>query len=98
MFYQPPYFYFSHVDHNTEKEYKKGFSIREMFPTNGTGIVTSRDAFVINDNMPSLTKQIEDFCDQDLSHDDFQSLYNLKENYQWKVKEQRGLVPPYDNK
>ena len=44
----------------------------------------------------TVTNRINDFCNKELPNDQFQLKYGLKENYQWKVDEQRKLVPEFD--
>jgi type I restriction-modification system DNA methylase subunit len=43
------------------EEYKRGFSVNELFPLSGVGIVTARDSFVISDNPRDLIKNAERF-------------------------------------
>lgn len=44
-----------------EKEYKKSFSIKDLFLENGVGIVTARDRFVISDDKEFLLNNVHKF-------------------------------------
>jgi predicted helicase len=62
------------------------------------GVTTARDSFVIDNSIDDLISRIKDFCNQDISHKEFQNKYSLNENYQWKVNEQREASPKFDRK
>src|SRR5690606_35831381 len=59
---------------------------------------SARDSFVIDFNKKDLETRIRDFCNKELEHNNFQSKYKLNENYQWKVAEQRAIVPEFSEK
>lgn len=42
-------------------EYKKGFSVTEIFPVNSVGIVTAKDSILINDSKSELLKNVSNF-------------------------------------
>lgn len=67
-----------------EKEYNNGFSINELFPVSSVGIVTSRDAFVIDIDKTALKNRIQDFI-HGQSSQEAKSEFNLKENKKWKI-------------
>ena len=94
--YQYPLYLFIPKNYDGETNYNKGFSLQSLFISNVTGIVTSRDTFVIDNYKLSLERRIKDFCDKSLSDTDFQNTYHLSENYQWKLSEQRSAIPDYD--
>ena len=56
-----PNYFFVSKDFEEQKEYNKGFSINELFPENNVGIVTSKDAILINENKQILIQNIESF-------------------------------------
>ena len=60
------------------------------------GVLSSRDDFVIDNNVASLTIKIKEFIDKNISDSEFQTKYNLGENYQWKLSEQRRLIDNFD--
>ena len=61
------------------------------------GITSARDSFVIDFDKKNLRTRIKDFCDKVIAHKDFQLKYKLKENYQWKVPEQREMVAEFSD-
>jgi predicted helicase len=56
-----PNYFFVSKDFEEQKQYDKGFSINELFHENNVGIVTSKDAILINENWQTLIKNIESF-------------------------------------
>lgn len=91
---QPNYFF---VPKNTESlsGYETGILISELFIYQSMGITSARDSFVIDFEKKALEKRIKDFCNKEIEHNYFQEKYKLNENYQWKVAEQRSMVPEY---
>jgi predicted helicase len=73
--------------------YERGFGIAELMPVNVTGIVTSRDDFVVDESAEKLVARAKDFSNSAISDTDFQSRYALSDNYQWKLHEQRRAAP-----
>lgn len=92
-----PYYFF--VTKNTVGKdcYDKGFKVSDLFMVQSMGVTTARDNFSIDFNRKNLSKRIQDFFDKELTTANFQTKYNLKENYQWKVSEQRSNSPVYDD-
>lgn len=91
-----------------EKEYKKGFSVNELFLVSSVGIVTSRDAFVIDSDRTKLKNRIQNFIHSQ-SAQEAKSEFNLKENKKWRVADalkheydESNIVPinyrPFDTK
>lgn len=95
--YQKPLYLFIPKNYDGEKLYEQGFSVIDLFLNSVTGIVTSRDDFVIDINKDFLTRRVQDFCSKSISNQDFQNTYHLSENYQWKVAEQRAIIPQYNS-
>jgi predicted helicase len=98
------------VAHNekTREQYKKGFSVAELFPVSSVGIVTSRDEFIIDTDRSNLEKRIQSFlyCK---SSQEAKSKFNLRENKKWRVSEalkhdfdKSNIIPisyrPFDNR
>jgi predicted helicase len=90
-----------------KKQYETGFSVADLFKTNTVGIVTSRDAFVIDSNKNVLTNRIDDFVN--LEPGEAEIKYSLKENKKWKILDAQkhqydptNVVPisyrPFDNR
>lgn len=93
----PNYFF---IPKNTESlsEYENGFIISDLFISQSMGITSARDSFVIDIDKNVLAFRIKDFCNKEISHNIFQAKYELNENYQWKVEEQRSIVPNFSEK
>lgn len=94
---KPNYFF---VPKNTESlcDYENGFLTSELFLSQSMGITSARDSFVIDFEKKELESRIKDFCNKEFEHNIFQTKYKLNENYQWKVAEQRSIVPEYSEK
>ncbi|MDP3352202.1 MAG: type ISP restriction/modification enzyme, partial [Flavobacteriaceae bacterium] len=56
-----PNYFFVPKDFEAQLVYDKGFKINELFPLNSVGIVTSKDAILINDSKIELIKNVEDY-------------------------------------
>ncbi|MFV8332097.1 type ISP restriction/modification enzyme [Flavobacterium sp. GSP14] len=56
-----PNFYFINKNFEGKNEYEKGFKIDEFFKVNSVGIVTSKDAILINDIEKELVKTVEEY-------------------------------------
>lgn len=98
------------VARDTKKfgEYKKGFSVADLFPVSSVGIVTSRDNFVIDFEKEALKKRMLDFLATENPKEALQK-FELKENLKWKVTnalkhtfEENSIVPisyrPFDDR
>lgn len=73
-------------------EYKKGFSMTEIFPKNTTGIVTMGDSFIIDENRDVLTKRIDEFLQNDISENDLKHKYDLGKNYaKWIIDNKKKI-------
>jgi hypothetical protein len=90
----PSYFF---VPKNTESlsGYENGFLTSDLFISQSMGITSARDSFVVDFEKKYLESRIRDFCNREIEHNNFQAKYKLNENYQWKVAEQRSIVPDY---
>jgi type I restriction-modification system DNA methylase subunit len=86
-----PHFMFYEEKDERRSSYDAGASLASLMPLSVTGIVTSRDDFVTDEVRDRLLNRIADFANRSLTDVDFQRRYNLSENYQWKVAEQRRL-------
>jgi predicted helicase len=93
---QAPQFRFSPMQYAAQEAYDDGFAIPELFAINVSGIVTSRDDFVIDQDIEALRGRVAAFADRSIGDAEFQSKYQLNENYQWKVGEQRASIKPVE--
>lgn len=92
-----PYFFFRSKDNATRSVYEKGILLSDLFTNNSMGITTARDQFIIDISKESLSSRVKDFCNKEISDQEFQNKYSLNENYQWKISEQRKLIPEFDS-
>jgi predicted helicase len=60
---QAPYYEMVPRDYGLQDAYNRGFSIAEMFPTTGTGIISARDNLVIDFESKPIVPRIEHFRD-----------------------------------
>ncbi len=56
-----PNYFFVSKNFEDQKNYEFGFAINDLFTVNSVGIVTSKDAILINENKEELIKNIERF-------------------------------------
>ena len=79
-----PGYLFLNKDEKVQSEYENGIKITELFPTNGTGIVTKRDALTIDKSRNALFARVYDFADTPNS--EIHARFNLKEDVRdWRV-------------
>ncbi|MDA3844284.1 MAG: N-6 DNA methylase, partial [Candidatus Kapabacteria bacterium] len=84
-----PNFFFIPQKTKFLEKYQKGMLTSDLFLVQSMGITSARDNFVVDFEESKINDRVIDFCDKSMTDIDFQSKYNLKENYQWKIKEQR---------
>ena len=95
-------------DTKTQQEYRKGFSVAEIFPISSVGIVTSRDDFVIDFDKDILKKRMIDFLSTENPKESL-TKFGLKENLKWKAVnalkhnfDEQNITPisyrPFDNR
>ena len=80
-----PNYFFVQKDFELQAQYDKGFRLSDLFTINNVGIVTSRDNFIIDDNLDNLKRKLSDFFELDRSS--LISKYGLRENKSWKIDE-----------
>jgi len=91
-----PNYYMQPKDFGLQENYHKGFEINALFPLNNVGIVTSRDAFVIDENVEALARRMNDFFE--LSKFELQGKYGLKENKRWKIEDTKWRAKSFNPK
>ncbi len=84
-----PNFFFVPKALDLQKEYKKGWSVTDIFPVNASGIKTHRDHFVIDFEEERLRARIATFWDKALSDDEVRERFGLKDTRDWKLSEAR---------
>jgi predicted helicase len=84
-----PYYFFTPQRRAHQSEYKAGWSVKDIFPVNVSGIVTARDSLVIDFDDEAIMARMDMFLDKRRSDDDVLLKLGLVENYAWRVGEAR---------
>ena len=84
----PTYFFYQRDTFNINY-YLNWPSLERIFKISGSGIVTARDSFSINISKVELLRKIQLFKDLTISDEIVKEALHLKENYAWKVHQQR---------
>jgi len=92
-----PWYFFVPKDTDHIQHYLKWKRIDEIFPENVTGIVTARDNLAIDFEKNSLKNKIMRFRNLHLPNEIIRTALNLKDNYQWKLSEQRKQFAEVEN-
>jgi len=92
-----PWYFF--IPRNTShiQQYLEWKRIDEIFPVNVTGIVTARDNLAIDFEKSYLKNKIMMFRNKDLPDEIVREGLKLKDNYQWKLTEQRKQFQKVEN-
>jgi hypothetical protein len=69
-----PQYFFAEKDFSLKEEYDKGINVQELFPVNGTGIVSKRDALAFQDTKNEIIEKIKDI--HQLSCDEIKKKYH----------------------
>jgi hypothetical protein len=85
---QGPAFLFTPRDATLEDEYRRGLPLTEIFPEHSVGIVTGRDAFVIDTQPRELRRRIVDFRGTK-EDEELLSEWDLCETASWHLKAAR---------
>jgi predicted helicase len=92
-----PHYFLIPRDEKYISTYNKFISIQEIFPINVTGIVTSRDSFVIDIDKDVLKRRIEEFRSLLISDTSLKERYKLKDTRGWKFKSARKELAKDEN-
>ena len=84
-----PQFFFVPKDFELQQVYDTGFSVKELFPLNSSGIKTHRDHFVIDINKDTLSQRIKKFFDTNFTDQEIRTESKLKDNRDWCLAEAR---------
>lgn len=84
-----PWYFFVQRDTQNISHYLKWPSLDYIFIHSGSGIVTARDSFSINMDRKELLRKVNLFKDLSLPDDFVRESLSLKENYAWKIHDQR---------
>ncbi len=87
---ESPFYFFVPREAVRRPPSKGEFKVNKIFNKGVTGIITARDRLVIWFTREELERKIADFLDRDrLSDNDIRELYDVRDNYAWKLKEER---------
>ncbi len=89
---QSPSYFFVPFDYEGWREYEQGWKITDVFPVNSTGIVTSRDKFVLDFDREALHERITMFRDSQISDDEIRHRHGLREKNHWMLAEARARI------
>ncbi len=82
-----PMFYMFPRDLEKEEDYKKGFSLNDLFKINGNGITTAHDKFVIKDTKQELLQWFNDFRNSERDTDYLHKRFDVKKKKGWDILE-----------
>jgi len=86
-----PNYFFVSKDFEEQTSYDNGFSINELFITNGVGLTTAHDEFVIKEKKDVLLKFYEDFQSTERNEEILHSKFQVKRKEGW------NILQGYDN-
>ena len=89
---QSPSYFFVPFDYKGWREYEQGWKVTDIFPVNSTGIVTSRDKFVLDFDREPLLERIARFRDRSIPDDEIGQQYSLRDKANWQLSEARARV------
>ena len=93
--YEFPYYFFTLKDFSNQKEYEKGFKIKELFKDSVTGVRTARNKFTIHFSQDDVKTTIEEFL-KTKDDEEAREKFNLGKDTDWTVKYARqDLVNNY---
>jgi predicted helicase len=87
-----PNYFMVQKDFEEQKEYEKGFSVTDIFLNSVLGFQTHRDDYAIDFLRTSTIKKIEELRDKKISDYELYQKYNIKDNRDWKLNEQRKNI------
>ncbi len=102
-----PSYFFVNKDESVQNEYETGVKINELFPLNNVGVVTSRDAFVIDSSREALYSRISSFYMMNPDDPKLKDIVKQSDKFQYKKAiemgfDERNIYPiayrPFDNR
>jgi hypothetical protein len=88
-----PHFLFIPQDVDCLEEYEKGHSLGEVMPLHSKGVVTGRDAFVIDFDETPLIERMREFAESDKPDNMLIEKFDLNPTDWWHVDEARRQMP-----
>lgn len=96
-----PFFSFIPINTETREDFEKGFILSKLFIENTSGIQTSRDFLVIDDDKLELTQRINLFIDKTKTDEEIRNIFFPNSNSSkypkgntrgWKIEEVRPIL------
>ena len=84
-----PMYFMAQMDSEAEENYKKGFSVAELFNINVLGFQTHRDKFAIDFNRNTIRERIKEMKTEEISDEFLKRKYDLVENGGWQIAKKR---------
>jgi predicted helicase len=86
---ESPWFFFIKRDTKSIEHYTSWATVNDIFPLNGTGIVTARDGFIIDFKKEALEQRIIQFRNLKFDNEFLIEAYHLKDTRGWKLTDAR---------
>lgn len=86
------FYLFAPQDADLFERYNRYVKVTDIFPVNSVGIVTSRDAFVLDFDKDALERRIRTFLDPSLPDDVVQETFSLRDTSGWKISAARQAL------
>ncbi len=92
-----PYYFFKYWDETNSVDYMNGYALPDILRTNSSGIVTSKDHFVVSLDKASLISRIKEFGVSQEVGEALLQRFDLSENYAWSATKARNEVAQLSN-
>ena len=86
-----PQFFFVPKKYSLQKEYEKGFSVKELFPASGMGVTSAHDEFVIDMDKDKLIARFQKFKDSPRESEFLHREFHVRKKKGW------DILAGYDN-
>ncbi|MDR2905441.1 MAG: N-6 DNA methylase [Helicobacteraceae bacterium] len=94
---ESPYYFFVKKDAGSQKEYKKGFAISDLFKEKNIGIMTKRDSLTVHFTEEEIKRVYEDM--KNLTEKDIKRKYNIPDDTRdWILKKAQSDIRKNDPK
>jgi type I restriction-modification system DNA methylase subunit len=87
------YFFTSRNEVNL-KSYETFIKVTEIFPVNGVGMTTARDAFVIDNDKRKLKTRIIQFKESELDNDGLHQFFQINKKMGWSIRKAWNMLQP----
>lgn len=87
---QEPMYFFMPKNEDGKDEYERGFSITELFKVSSVGVVTTKDSFVVCDDVETVRHRIKDVIT--MPETELAQKYKLKDTRDWSLRRAKSDV------